>query len=121
MHPGHATPILESVFDTVQPEPSWKRGDDRRFKPPRPVWVDLARLYPRPAEVRPFAEGWDVQAVMPGEQTAWLRTTTGGWLAEVRYAVRRGDGSEGVQHTGWLPAEAVRLREDTPARKDGGD
>ena len=82
------------------------------------MWVDLARLYPRSADIRPLPEGWDVQAVVPGEQTAWLKTTTGAWIAEVRYSVRRGDGSEGVQHTGWLPAEAVRLRHDTPARRE---
>ncbi|WP_263251646.1 hypothetical protein [Saccharopolyspora rosea] len=106
------------MFDQVHPEPHWKRGDDRRFQPPRPVWVDLARLYPRPDEVRPFPEGWDVQAIVPGEQTAWLRTTTGHWVAEVRYSVRRGDDSEGVRHTGWLPADAVRLRRDAPAPRD---
>lgn len=94
------------------------RGGDRRFKPPRPVWVDLARLYPRPTEVRPFPEGWDLQAEVPGEQTAWLKTTTGAWVAEVRYSVRRGDGGGGVPHTAWVPADAVRLRRDAPARKD---
>lgn len=53
------------------------RGDDRHFKSPRPVWVNLARLYPRPAEVRPFPEGWDLQAEVPGEQIALLKTPTG--------------------------------------------
>ncbi|WP_461155595.1 hypothetical protein [Saccharopolyspora tripterygii] len=105
------------MFDFIHPEPSWKRGDDRRFTPARPVWVNLARLYPRPTEVRPFPEGWDLQAVVPGEQTAWLKTTTGDWVAEVRYSVRRGDGGGGVPHTAWVPADAVQLRQDAPARK----
>lgn len=104
------------MFDGVHPEPSWKRGDDRHFKRPRPVWVNLAVVYPRPAEVRPFPDGWDLQAEVPGELTAWLRTTTGTWVAQVRYSIRRGSGG-GVPLVGWLPA-AIRLREDAPARKD---
>ncbi|TDC92334.1 hypothetical protein E1161_13235 [Saccharopolyspora aridisoli] len=98
------------MFDMVHPEPSWKRGDDRRVRP------HLSRLYPVTAAVQPFREAWDVQAVVPGELSAWLRTTTGGWLAEVRFRVRRGDGFEGVLHTGWLPADVVEPREDAPSR-----
>lgn len=98
-------------------ELSWKRGDDRHFKRRRPVWVNLAAVYPRPAEVRPFSDGWDLHAEVPGEQTAWLRTTTSIWIAQVRYGVRRGSGG-GVPLVGWLPADAIRLSEDAPARKD---
>lgn len=119
MRSGHAPFILELVFDQVHPEPSWKRGDDRRLKKPVPVWVDLAKLYPRPAEVRPYPAGWDVQAERPGELTAWLRTTTGAWIAEVRYTVRRGDGSDGgVPQFAWVPAHVIRQRHDAPARRD---
>ncbi|CAM01439.1 hypothetical protein [Saccharopolyspora erythraea] len=106
------------MFDFVQPGPLSRSGDDRRLRPPRPVWVDLARLYPRPERARPFPEGWDVQAVVPGDLLAWRRTTTGTWIAEVQYRIRRGDDSEGVRHTAWIPAEAVRPRHDAPARKD---
>ncbi|MCI2421521.1 hypothetical protein MOQ72_29210 [Saccharopolyspora sp. K220] len=107
------------MFDNVYPEPPpWKRGDDRKVHPPRPVWVDLARLYPAPEEIRPNRQGWDVQDVVPGELTAWLRTTTGAWIAEVQYRIRRGDGSEGVRQHGWLPADAVEPRNDALARKD---
>jgi hypothetical protein len=115
---GHAEVILEHVFgDAPSAPPPRRPGDDRRVRPPRPVWVDLSRLYPVAGPIRPFPEGWDLQARVPGELTAWLRTTTGEWVAQVRFRVRRGDDSEGVMHTGWLPASAVAPREDAPARR----
>ncbi|MEV4648313.1 hypothetical protein [Saccharopolyspora sp. NPDC049357] len=40
------------------------------------------------------------------------------WIAQVRYSVRRGSGGGGVPLVGWLPADAIPLREDAPARKD---
>ena len=96
-----------------------RRGDDREVRPYRPVWVDLARVYRVTGPIEPFPEGWDLQAEVPGELSGWRRTTTGHVVAEVRYRVRRGDGSTGgVIHTQWVPKEAVRPREDAPARKD---
>ncbi|MEU5848925.1 hypothetical protein [Saccharopolyspora shandongensis] len=107
------------MFDQVHPDPPWRRGDDRQFRPPRPVWVNLARVYPRPEHIRPYPSGWDVQAEVPGTQSAWIRTAAGGWLAAVTFTIRRGDGNGGgVPQTAWVPAEAIRLRHDAPARKD---
>lgn len=112
---------MEHVFDSVAAEPpSRSDHDDRIVRPPRPVWVDLARLYPladRP--VRPNPAGWDLQQEVVGELSAWRRDTAGRWLAQVRFRVRRGDDAQGVWLTSWLPAGVVRPREDAPARPPG--
>lgn len=104
------------MFGSDTPGPP-QRGDDRYLRTPRPVWVDLATLYPITGSTRPFQDGWDLQAEVPGELHAWMRTTTGAWIAMVRYRVRRGTGEEGVMHTGWLPAWSVRPRGDAPDRR----
>ncbi|MBE9375896.1 hypothetical protein IQ251_15705 [Saccharopolyspora sp. HNM0983] len=109
------------MFDSVAAQPP-DRPDhgDRTVRPPRPVWVDLARLYP--LEVWPQRSnpaGWDLQDEVAGELSAWRRDTAGRWLAQVRFRIRRGDGSHGVWLTSWLPPAAVRPREDAPARPPG--
>ncbi|MER7012125.1 hypothetical protein ABT324_11935 [Saccharopolyspora sp. NPDC000359] len=107
------------MFDQRHPEPPWKRGDDRLITPPRPVWVNLAALFPAPEQLNPCSTGWDLQAEVPGKQTAWRRTALGDWVASVTFTVHRGDGtSGGVPLSMWVPPGAIRLRHDAPARKD---
>lgn len=86
------------------------------MRPPRPVWIDLARVFPRSGPVRPFPPGWNLQERVPGDLHLWGRTTTGEWAGLVRFRIRRGDGSEGMIHTQWVPADAVTPRDDAPAR-----
>lgn len=78
--------------------------------------MDLARVFPRSGPVRPFPRGWNLQDQVPGELFLWGRTTTGEWVGLVRFPVRRGDGSEGMIHTQWVPGLARSSREDAPTR-----
>lgn len=118
MPSGHNGTILDRVFDNMPALPPRSSGDDRRIRPPKPVWVDLAMLHPATGPVRPYPEGWDLQSRVPGELSAWLRDTLGQWFAEVRFRVRRGDNTVGVWHTWWVPAAVVSERVDSPARPD---
>ncbi|GAA0505645.1 hypothetical protein GCM10011581_32290 [Saccharopolyspora subtropica] len=100
-------------------EPRPPAHDDRTLRRALPVWVDLAKVYPlaeRPD--RMHRVGWDLQAVVPGELSAWRRDTTGRWLAQVHFRIRRGDDSEGVLMTAWLLASAIEPRHDAPARPE---
>lgn len=122
---GHASPNIEHVFDDRNMPgggPPQQPGDDRTVRPPRPVWVDLARVYPVGGVARSIPDGWNLQARVPGELSGWMRTTTGHWVAQVRFRIRRGDGSGGgMLHTMWLRPDAVTPRSDAPARKDQHD
>ncbi|GAA2774193.1 hypothetical protein GCM10010470_02570 [Saccharopolyspora taberi] len=64
------------------------------------MWVSLAALFPCD-EPRPYADGWDTQAQVPGELHIWSRSTTGQWIAPVHYRMARGGGSEGMRLTYW--------------------
>ncbi|MEV5537470.1 hypothetical protein AB0L13_11470 [Saccharopolyspora shandongensis] len=106
------------MFDQAALPPE-QSGDDEERRPPTPVWVDLAKLFPITRPVEPFPQGWDLQARVPGELLAWRRNTTGHLVAEVRFRVRRGDGSGGgIWHTQWVPKAVVSLRFDESARPE---
>lgn len=117
----HVGAILERVFGHPPPaRPPGEHGDDRPVRPPRPVWVDLARVFPRSGPVRPFPSGWNMQDQVPGELFLWGRTTVGDWVGLVRFRVRRGDNSEGMIHTQCVLGLALSPREDAPARHSDG-
>lgn len=75
----------------------------------------MYRIHP---PIRPYFQGYDLQAVVPGEKHTTAHTTTGHELAFVRYVVRRGDGSEGAWTSHWALDESVSERHDAPARPE---
>ncbi len=93
-----------------------RNGHAVYLQPPRPVWVDLAVVFPlrggRPT--RSIPDALDLQARVPGTLSSWHLTTTGDWVGYCRFDIRHGDMV--VVTSQWVPAEALEERADGPAR-----
>ena len=92
----------------------------RVFCPPRPVLVDIHQLDPHagrpygfsPTEVplHTRANGARLEAVMPGDQQAWLQLFDGQWRALISLPVSSANGRSALTVTHWVPPGAFRLR-----------
>lgn len=60
-----------------------------------------------PGDVR--AHGLKIGAFHPGQQVAWVRLSSGGWLAVVRVELSTADGSNTVDTALWLQPHQLRL------------
>jgi hypothetical protein len=117
---GRAWFILELVFDRRPASPVPRRaGHPVTLRPPRPVWVDLAVVYPvsaRPTHSVP--DGLDLQARVPGTLHVWDLTTTGSWVGYAVFEIH--GGGRAVSTSQWVPAAALSPRADAPARRTPG-
>lgn len=104
------------MFDARGPEQ--RRNDRAGFlqqRSVRPVWVDLAVLYPRARAVRarPDLGGVDLASRVPGELLWWCRATTGEWVGWTCVAIAVGD--EVTRVWQYVPAAALAPRDAVPA------
>lgn len=83
-------------------------------KPPMPVWVDLAAVYPQLQRHVVLSDALDLRATVPGSLHMWERTTTGEWAGWVSFNVASGNGSAPVSQ--WVLASALRPRGRRPKR-----
>ena len=82
------------------------------------VLVDTLRMWPdlgtadsvslAPRDIR--ERGLRFEAFHPGRLVAWVRQTSGGWLAVVETTAHSGDGESSVPIVLWTPARAVRRK-----------
>ncbi|MEV6602842.1 hypothetical protein [Kutzneria sp. NPDC051319] len=87
-----------------------------RYRPARPVWIDLAKVFPiagRPT--RSVPNGLDLQVRVPGTLSAWQLTTTGDWVGYCKFDVRHGTVVIGMSQ--WIPAAALQKRDDQLDRR----
>lgn len=71
------------------------------------LWPEADRpMYLSPAPVR--AHGLAVPSIAHGNLVAWVRRTSGTWLAVVNVEGRSHDGQSAVTMTLWCPRHAVR-------------
>jgi hypothetical protein len=83
------------------------------FRVDREVRVDVARVFPAtatrkdelPLWVR--AGGLQLEATMAARQVAWIRTSTGGWVAYVQMPAASGNGRSRLTMDLWVPADAL--------------
>lgn len=87
----------------------------RVVDPPTPVIVHIATAIGstdgRPADDLPLrvrGEGLILDVQVPGKLWAWARTTTGGWLCKITFAIPTGNGHGYLEVDLWCPAAAVR-------------
>lgn len=85
-----------------------KRSPSRKVDPPKPVLVNLYRVWPAGGPRGDVDGGLDVLAVVPGELLMWHRTNTGHWLGYVQFSVRAGSGDGGTRMWQWVHADALR-------------
>ena len=82
----------------------------RPVRPPLPVLVDLAALFPR----RPHRSGryhpggLQLDRVVPGSLTCWGLCEQGEWWGLVRYDIHYGSTRGAVTH--WVPGWTLRPR-----------
>lgn len=93
-----------------------KDGHGVFYQPPRPVWIDLAVVYPlRGRPSRSVPDGLDLQARVPGTLSEWRMTTTGHWVGYCSFKVKQGELVIGMSQ--WIAAEALQQRADAPDRR----
>ena len=91
------------MFDDNSPGPPGSRYL-RPVRPAKPVWVNLAIVYPFTSSGKRFDGGMDLQAVVEGTLKMWDRAVTGQWVAWVVFSIGRAPASQ------WVPADAVKPR-----------
>jgi hypothetical protein len=107
------------MFDYVdQGESHPSLQEIRALRPPKPVWVDLGRVYPFGKPVGVFPNGLDLQSAVPGMLQQWHRTTTGHWAGWVRYKLGGDYGGQRAAHRVGAYVLDPR-REGTPGRRWG--
>ena len=103
------------MFDNVDrsdPHPSLR--EMRALRPAKPVWVDLAKVFPFGEPLGVFPNGLDLQAAVPGMIQQWHRTTTGYWAGWVRYKIGGEFGGQRAAH--WVGAYALDPRREGASR-----
>ena len=87
----------------------------RPVRPPLPVRVDLAALFPRqPHRVgRHHPGGLQMHAVVPGTLSCWGLCEQGEWWGLVSYAISYGSARRSVTH--WVPAWMLVPADGEPA------
>ncbi|MFB9430030.1 hypothetical protein [Streptoalloteichus tenebrarius] len=102
------------MFDTPPPAlPAQPGGCLVVRRPPTPVVVNLARVYPSLAargNAHRLVDGWDFGAVVEGSLHHWTRSSNGSWVAFVSCAIRSADRRRSVQVSLYVPPDAVRPR-----------
>jgi hypothetical protein len=88
-------------------------GNGRIIDPPLPVIVDLAALFPPgptvPGPVPTVNEGGlSLAGYAPGELLAWARSSSGAWVACVRFVVQPEDKQGQIPMLQWMPASSIR-------------
>jgi hypothetical protein len=75
------------------PYTRWQ-GDELHGKTPKltKVTVDLRRMFDRPEMRSTVPDGLDLDTVVPGLLSGWLRSVDGLWLGVVNYALTYTDG-----------------------------
>jgi hypothetical protein len=83
-------------------------------EPFRPVWVNLAALFPDPDPPRPLAvDGLDMSVGQaPGVVHYWTRAGSGLWIACTSYTVRYLDGRIRHLEYQFVPETLLRKRAD---------
>lgn len=91
------------------------RPSFRPIRPPLPVRVDLAALFPRqPHRVgRHHPGGLQMHAVVPGTLSCWGLCEQGEWWGLVSYAISYGSARRSVTH--WVPAWMLVPADGEPA------
>lgn len=93
-----------------------------------PVHVDIHKMWPylagqsvslAPRDAR--RHGLRIDTFQPGRLVAWVRQTSGAWLAVVESTAHSGDGTAEVPMTLWTPAQAVRPDRRHPRKKSGAE
>lgn len=84
------------------------RSPFRPVRPPVPVLVDLAVLFPRQPHRtgRYHPHGLQMHRVVPGRLSCWGRCEQGDWWGLVTYAIHHGSQRGKVTH--WVPAWMLR-------------
>jgi hypothetical protein len=93
------------------------RPDDRHevmYRPGRPVWIDLAKVYPVDSTEVTVPDGMDLQARTPATLKMRGRTTTGHLIGWVAYQTGE-PGKGAVAHGQWVLWDAISERDN------GGD
>lgn len=103
--------MFENV-DRSEPHPGLR--EVRALRPPKPVWVDLARVFAFGEPLGVFPYGLDLQAVVPGTIHQWHRTTTGHWVGWASYKI--GGDYGGQRAAGWTGAYALDPRREGATR-----
>jgi hypothetical protein len=103
--------MFENV-DRSDPHPSLQ--EMRALRPGRPVWVDLARVYPFGPPLGVYPNGLDLQAVVPGTLKLWHRTTTGYWAGWATYKIGGEQGGQQAAH--WIGGYALDPRREGAIR-----
>jgi len=94
----------------------WRQSDQYRTLCPvdRPVMIDTNKALPagraRRADELPLwlkSGGLSLEPWMPGQQVAWVRRATGGWLAVVLMEAGSANGQSRVTMQLWLDPEAI--------------
>jgi hypothetical protein len=82
-------------------------------EPYRPVWVNLAALFPEPDPPRPLAvDGLDMSVGQaPGVVHYWTRAGHGLWIACGSYTLRYLDGRTHQVERQYLPETVLRKRD----------
>lgn len=88
----------------------------RQVRPPLPVRVDLAALFPRQPHRtgRLHPGGLQMHAVVPGSLTWWGLCEQGEWWGLVTYSIAYGSSRRTVTH--WVPAWTLRPVREPPDR-----
>ncbi|WP_125591457.1 hypothetical protein [Amycolatopsis balhimycina] len=99
-------------MDRGVPHPSLQEA--RAVCRAKPVWGDLAKVYPFGEPLGVFPDGLDLQCVVPGMLQQWHRTTTGYWAGWVRYKIGGEYGGQPGAH--WVGAYALDPRREGTTR-----
>lgn len=89
-------------------------GNGRVVDPPLPVIVDLASLFPpgpglpNTQQLKITKGGLALTGYATGELLAWARSSTGAWIACVRFVVEPVNKHGQVPMLQWLPAASIR-------------
>lgn len=89
-------------------------GNGRVVDPPLPVIVDLGSLFPpgpglaNTQPLRITKGGLNVTGYATGELLAWARSSSGAWLACVRFVVKPVNKTGQVPMLQWMPAVSIR-------------
>jgi hypothetical protein len=105
------------VFD---PKLTQLPPDARVVQPPKRVWVDLTKLFPRSVgEPYRRRRGLDVATDRArGELYYWIPTSHGDWLGFVSYEIYTDDGTMRFTMTHLIPGHMLKRRTPRSERRN---
>lgn len=110
--PAQARLTLARMFDSWESHPTYRT----LIRVGRRVYVDMYKAIPgcvggfvRNRNISLRAEGLYLEAWMPGEQLAWIRTHDLHWIGVVQVCAHSSNGRSTITMTLWLPPEAFQI------------